>query len=33
MKYLIKKASNQFLNNLQSQYPYQTPIVGKGTEG
>ena len=28
-----KKASNRLLTNLQSQYPYQTPIVGKGTEG
>lgn len=28
-----KKASNRLLTNLQSQYPYQTPIVGKGTDG
>ncbi|QJE25788.1 sphingomyelin phosphodiesterase [Staphylococcus caprae] len=28
-----KKASTRLLTNLQSQYPYQTPIVGKGTEG
>lgn len=28
-----KKASNRLLTRLHSQYPYQTPIVGKGTEG
>lgn len=27
------KAANQLLTNLQAQYPYQTPIVGKGTDG
>ncbi|AMG64384.1 sphingomyelin phosphodiesterase [Staphylococcus sp. HMSC73C01] len=27
------KASNRLLTNLKSQYPYQTPIVGQGTEG
>ncbi len=33
MNYLIKKASKRLLTRLHSQYPYQTPIVGKGTEG
>ncbi|XPE10886.1 sphingomyelin phosphodiesterase [Staphylococcus sp. HKU1] len=28
-----KQATTQFLNNLSSQYPYQTPIVGKNKEG
>lgn len=28
-----KKASKRLLTRLHSQYPYQTPIVGKGTEG
>ena len=28
-----KKASKRLLARLHSQYPYQTPIVGKGTEG
>ena len=32
MNYSIKSI-NRLLTNLQSQYPYQTPIVGKGTDG
>ncbi len=32
MNYLIK-SFKRLLTRLHSQYPYQTPIVGKGTEG
>ena len=32
MNYLIKSIK-RLLARLHSQYPYQTPIVGKGTEG
>ena len=32
MNYSIKSIQSS-LTNLQSQYPYQTPIVGKGTDG
>ena len=30
---LFDKKHQSSLTNLQSQYPYQTPIVGKGTDG
>ena len=30
---LFDKKHQKIVNTLHSQYPYQTPIVGKGTEG